>query len=66
MTTLLLEGPPSPDLATYEANGGGAALRRARRWQAYRSAPMGITQRACAGDITRGSLRAWATTRGRS
>lgn len=30
MTTLLLEGPSSPDLATYEANGGGVALRRAR------------------------------------
>ncbi|OBK89601.1 hypothetical protein [Mycolicibacter sinensis] len=44
----------------------GGPLLRARRWQAYRSAPMGITQRACAGDITRGSLRAWAATRGRS
>lgn len=44
----------------------GEPLRRARRWQGYRSAPVGITQRACAGDIARGSLRAWAATRGRS
>lgn len=38
-------------------------LRRARRWQAYRSAPLGATHGACAADITRGSLRAWAATR---
>lgn len=39
------------------------ALRRARRWQAYRSAPVGFAGRACAADITRGSLRAWASAR---
>lgn len=39
------------------------ALRRARRWQAYRGAPVGATQRACAVDIARGSLRAWSATR---
>lgn len=40
------------------------ALRRARRWQAYRGAPVGAAQRACAVDIARGSLRAWSVTRG--
>ncbi|ORV54129.1 hypothetical protein AWC02_01410 [Mycolicibacter engbaekii] len=39
-------------------------LARARRWQALRSAPVGAAQRACAADIARGSLRAWAATRG--
>ena len=29
MTVRLLDGPPSPDLATYAENGGGTALRRA-------------------------------------
>ena len=32
---------------------------------AYRGAPLGATQRACAGDIARGSMRAWAAARGR-
>lgn len=40
-------------------------LARARRWQTHRSAPVGVAQRACAADIARGSLRAWATMRGR-
>lgn len=44
---------------------GESALRRARRWQAYRGAPLGATGRACAADIARGSLRAWASTRSR-
>lgn len=42
------------------------ALARARRWQAHRSAPVGAAQRACAADIARGSLRAWAATRSRA
>lgn len=42
-----------------------AALGRARRWHAHRSAPVGAAQRACAADIARGSLRAWAAKRGR-
>lgn len=41
------------------------ALQRAHRWQAYRRAPLGATQCACAADIARGSLRAWAATRSR-
>ncbi|MEO9203835.1 MAG: hypothetical protein ABI253_15880 [Mycobacterium sp.] len=41
------------------------SLRRARRWQANRSAPLGATHGACAADIARGSLRAWAATRAR-
>ncbi|ORW93453.1 hypothetical protein [Mycolicibacter terrae] len=45
---------------------GDPVLRRARRWQAYRTAPVGITGRACAADIARGSLREWAATRDRS
>ncbi|WP_408066329.1 P-loop NTPase family protein [[Mycobacterium] nativiensis] len=45
---------------------GEPALCRARRWQAYRSAPLRAAQQACAADIARGSLRAWAVTRGRS
>lgn len=40
------------------------ALSRARRWQAHRDAPVDAARRACAADIARGSLRAWATTRG--
>ena len=40
-------------------------LARARRWHAHRSAPVGAAARACAADIARGSLRAWAATRGR-
>ncbi|MGV0625722.1 hypothetical protein [Mycolicibacter minnesotensis] len=35
-------------------------LGRARRWQARRSAPIGTGRRACAADVARGSLRAWA------
>lgn len=42
------------------------ALRRARRWQARRGAPVSAARRACATDIVRGSLRTWATTRGGS
>lgn len=38
-------------------------LPRARRWQAYRGAPLGATHDACAADLVRGSLRAWAATR---
>ncbi|WP_408066462.1 hypothetical protein [[Mycobacterium] crassicus] len=45
---------------------GEPVLCRARRWQAYRSAPLGATQQACAADIARGSLRAWAASRDRS
>lgn len=45
---------------------GESALRRARRWQGHRSAPVGSNERACAADIARGALRDWATTRGRS
>ncbi|WP_046300648.1 hypothetical protein [Mycobacterium sp. UM_Kg27] len=41
------------------------ALARARRWQSHRSAPVSAARRACAADIARGSLRAWAATRGR-
>ncbi|OMC08901.1 hypothetical protein A5735_19585 [Mycolicibacter heraklionensis] len=41
------------------------ALPRARRWQAHRHAPLDAAGRACAADIARGSLRAWAATRGR-
>lgn len=41
------------------------ALARARRWQAHRHAPLDAAGRACAADIARGSLRAWAATRGR-
>ncbi|OBI09972.1 hypothetical protein A5715_11820 [Mycolicibacter heraklionensis] len=41
------------------------ALARARRWQAHRHAPLDAAHRACAADIARGSLRAWAATRGR-
>ncbi|MGV0700612.1 hypothetical protein [Mycolicibacter sinensis] len=44
---------------------GERALRRARRWQGHRSAPVGVIERACAADIARGSLRDWARTRGR-
>jgi hypothetical protein len=44
---------------------GEPPLRRARRWHAYRSAPVGAIQRACAADIARGSLRSWSATRGR-
>ncbi|OBY30215.1 hypothetical protein ACT18_18880 [Mycolicibacter kumamotonensis] len=45
---------------------GEPVLRRACRWQNYRRGPVGVAERACAGDITRGSLRAWAATRSRS
>lgn len=38
-------------------------LERARRWQAYRSAPVGPAARSCATDIVRGSLRVWAAAR---
>ncbi|WP_109560305.1 hypothetical protein [Mycolicibacter senuensis] len=44
---------------------GEPPLRRARRWQGHRSAPVGVIERACAADIARGSLRDWARTRGR-
>jgi hypothetical protein len=44
---------------------GEPALQRARRWHAYRSAPVGADQRACAADIARGSLRSWSARRGR-
>lgn len=40
-------------------------LTTARRWQAYRSAPVGAAGRACAADLASGSLRVWAATRGR-
>lgn len=53
----VLREPPAP---------GEPVLRRACRWQAYRSAPLSVTSRACAADLARGSLRAWAATRGRS
>ncbi|ORB00107.1 hypothetical protein BST33_12165 [Mycolicibacter minnesotensis] len=38
-------------------------LGRARRWHAHSGAPVGPAARACAADIARGSLRAWAATR---
>lgn len=41
------------------------SLARVRRWHAHRSAPVNAAQRSCAADIARGSLRAWATERGR-
>lgn len=39
----------------------GAHLSRALRWQRYgRGGPLGALHRACAADITRGSLRLWS------
>jgi hypothetical protein len=33
-------------------------------WQSYRHGPVAGTERACAADIVRGSLRLWSTVGG--
>lgn len=40
-----------------------AQLQRAAHWQRYGSGPVGGLHRACAADITRGSLRLWSSAR---
>lgn len=62
-TTLAARTAAAVAVVAPQGGPGEPALRRARRWDAYRDAPIGATQRACAADIARGSLRAWAVTR---
>lgn len=42
---------------------GDAQLRRAVRWRRYGAGPVNSVHRACAADISRGSLRLWGTGR---